>query len=179
MRRAVLYLVAVALLPPVQAISAQRLPIRPGQRINVRSSATRPDRIEGIYVGTIGDTLYAQTLGSGRSVAIPVASVTRIERWAGHRFRQSNIGRGALYGALVGGFVGFVGLSNQSGSIVQFSAGQSVGIAVLFAAIGAVPGAIAGALIKTDRCEEVPLDRMRVSFAPQRDGFALGLSVSF
>ena len=36
------------------------------------------------------------------------------------------------------------------------------------------------ASIKTDRWEEVPLDRLRVSFAPQRDArFALGFSVSF
>jgi len=42
-----------------------------------------------------------------------------------------------------------------------------------------VVGAITGAFIKTDRWEEVPLDRLQVSFAPQRDGFAVGLSVAF
>ena len=47
-------------------------------------------------------------------------------------------------------------------------------------ALGAGIGAIVGALIKTDRWEEVPLDRLRVSFVPQRGGrFALGLSVRF
>ena len=50
--------------------------------------------------------------------------------------------------------------------------------------MGTVAGLIAGAVIKTDcwtDCwEAVPLERLRVSLAPQRDGrFALGFSVSF
>jgi hypothetical protein len=37
-----------------------------------------------------------------------------------------------------------------------------------------------GGSIKTDRWREVPLDRLRVGFAPQRDGrFGLGASVRF
>jgi hypothetical protein len=37
-----------------------------------------------------------------------------------------------------------------------------------------------GALIKTDRWEEVPLDRLRVSFAPKRDGrFTVGFRIAF
>ncbi|MFC1639855.1 hypothetical protein ACFL3B_03715 [Gemmatimonadota bacterium] len=176
MRRVILCLFAIAQLAPVQTLSAQRPQIRPGQRISIRSSVTRPDRIEGIYVGTSGDTLYARTLGRGRSVAIPLESVTRIERWA----RQSNVVSGALYGALVGGGVGFVAVASLSGTIVEPSAGQSVGIAVLFVAIGAVPGAIAGALIKSgDRWEEIPLDRLRVSFVPQRDRVSFGLRIAF
>jgi hypothetical protein len=45
---------------------------------------------------------------------------------------------------------------------------------------GAAVGLVVGAFTKTDRWEEVPLDRLRVSIVPQRDGrFALGVSVSF
>jgi hypothetical protein len=41
-------------------------------------------------------------------------------------------------------------------------------------------GAGIGALIKTGGWQEVSLEHLRVSFAPQRDArFALGLSVSF
>ncbi len=41
-------------------------------------------------------------------------------------------------------------------------------------------GAMTGSFIKADRWEEVPLDQLRVSFAPERDGrFAFGLSVAF
>jgi hypothetical protein len=50
--------------------------------------------------------------------------------------------------------------------------------AVLGIGVGLI-GAGIGALLGGERWEEVPLDRLRVSFAPRRDGFALGLSVSF
>jgi len=33
--------------------------------------------------------------------------------------------------------------------------------------------------MKTDRWEEVPLDQLRVSFMPRRDGFVLGFTVAF
>jgi hypothetical protein len=37
-----------------------------------------------------------------------------------------------------------------------------------------------GTLLKTDRWEEVPLDRLRVSYDPHKHGrFALGLAYSF
>ncbi len=42
-----------------------------------------------------------------------------------------------------------------------------------------VVGAVVGGMIKTDRWEEVLLDRLRVSFVPKGDGFALGFSVAF
>ena len=50
----------------------------------------------------------------------------------------------------------------------------------LVGAAGGIVGVIIGYGIKTDRWEEVPLDQLRVSLAPQRDGgFALGFSVRF
>ncbi len=39
---------------------------------------------------------------------------------------------------------------------------------------------LGGYLIKTERWEEIPLERLRLGLAPQRDGgFALGFSVRF
>jgi len=35
---------------------------------------------------------------------------------------------------------------------------------------GALLGAVVDAMIRTDKCEEVPLDRFRVSVVPQRGG---------
>ena len=41
-------------------------------------------------------------------------------------------------------------------------------------------GELIGNSIKTDRWQAVPLDNVRVSFVPQRDGrFTLGMSVRF
>ena len=50
---------------------------------------------------------------------------------------------------------------------------------VAVGAVGAGIGAGIGALSKTDKWEEVPLDQLRVSIVPRRDGFALGFSVAF
>ena len=45
---------------------------------------------------------------------------------------------------------------------------------------GGVVGLLGGALIKSERWEEVPLDRLRVNLGPQRDGrWGLGASVRF
>ncbi len=45
---------------------------------------------------------------------------------------------------------------------------------------GLVTGAFIGLAIQTDRWQEVPLDRFRVSLGPQRDGgFGFGASVRF
>ena len=51
--------------------------------------------------------------------------------------------------------------------------------AVVMGGFGAGVGAITGAFIKTDRWKEVPLDRVRVSIAPKRDGVAFGVRVVF
>jgi hypothetical protein len=49
--------------------------------------------------------------------------------------------------------------------------------ALVFGAAGGLVGLGIGALFKTERWEEVPLDQLRVSVAPQPDG-RLGVSVS-
>ena len=52
--------------------------------------------------------------------------------------------------------------------------------AAIFGFGGVVFGALIGASSQTDRWEEVPLDRVRVSLGPQRDGrFGFGASVRF
>lgn len=51
---------------------------------------------------------------------------------------------------------------------------------VIFGAAGALLGALIGATMKTERWVSVPLDELRVSFGPQRDGrFGFGASVRF
>ena len=46
--------------------------------------------------------------------------------------------------------------------------------------LGAGVGAVIGWAIKTERWEEVPLDRLQLNMVPLRDGgFALGVSVTF
>ncbi len=86
---------------------------------------------------------------------------------------------GALVGTVGGGFV--------SNTLVQLnreaSVDELVGVTMVGVTLGCVLGTSVGTIIgshfRIDRWEEVPLDGLRVSFAPSRDRFAFGLSLSF
>ena len=45
--------------------------------------------------------------------------------------------------------------------------------------VGGMVGLLAGAFIPADQWERVPLERLRVSFAPMRDRVTVGVSVDF
>ncbi len=189
------FLVAALAVTPFTSITGQqRLPVVPGDRVRVYASQTADGQwgqFVGRIVGWVPDSVLLRT-DDDVNVVAPVASITRLEvSWG----RKSHVGRGAAFGALIGIPLGaVVGLSayeecvprgvGWSGVFSCFMApteGQTALIgAILGGAGGAILGAILGGTIKTEHWEEVPLDRLRVSFAPQRDGrFAFGLSVRF
>ena len=96
-----------------------------------------------------------------------------------------------MIGAGVGAFSGFlVGAAQaqdpppQCGIGQVFCPGPNWEKALIYGLVGIPLGAVAGALLgrifASDRWEQVPLDGLRVTFVPKRDGrFALGLSVAF
>ena len=92
-------------------------------------------------------------------------------------------GRPVIVGGLAGlGLGGLAGagiglLADEEGNDLRSEDAAALG-AGFFGIIGFFAGTIAGYI--TDRWEEVPLDRLRVSVAPRRDGrFGLALSVRF
>ncbi len=102
----------------------------------------------------------------------------------------SNARKGAGIGLLVGAATGAViGLASGddpscSGSgwfCWRFTAEEKAALgAVGLGGLGAVIGLIAGAASGSERWEKVPLDRVRVSVGPQRDGrLGFGASVRF
>ena len=112
------------------------------------------------------------------------ASVKRLEVVRG---RKSNAAMGAGIGLVVG-FVagavfGYASYEECEGWCMFAPAGPEETAmfgAALFGFGGIVVGALIGASSKTDRWQEVPLDRLRVSLGPQRDGrFDFGASVRF
>ena len=117
-----------------------------------------------------------------RPLVIPLASLTRLELYGGRGFSGWNVLRGAGIGVLVGGAVGAgIGYLTSSEGCGEFERSFCAGVgAAVLGGAGLVIGAGVGAAVKSDRWEEVPLDQLRVSFAPQRNGrFGLGLSVQF
>jgi hypothetical protein len=107
-----------------------------------------------------------------------------VERVDVSRARMIHLGRAVGFPVL-GFFVGGV-----TGGLIAYSTCapcdyELEGLAPAFGAgigatVGFVAGLVTGLAWRTDRWEEVPLDQLRVSFTPQRDGrFALGFSVRF
>ncbi|MFC1639849.1 hypothetical protein ACFL3B_03685 [Gemmatimonadota bacterium] len=182
MHRAVIFVTVAVLLAPFPSLSAQQPPpLEPGVRVRL----TAPDCGFNKHVGTL-EALREDTLvflGTSSQSSDPntclLASVRRFEVIQG---RKSNVGKGIGYGSLVGGVVGsIVGSIDQASCTGWIIDCDSLPLfwAITLAVPGVFVGGIVGAFIKTDRWEEVPLDRLRVSFAPRREGFALGLSLSF
>ncbi len=183
MRRATL-LIAVLALTPRSTVTAQLLvPLQPGDRVRITAPDVFPIVDPVTVVAVEADTLVVQH--DPRTWRVPRRAITRLEVSLG---RKSNAGRGAKIGALVLGIPGVItGLAISEICIVmctQLSSGERVQLAALLGAIGAGTGALIGAVIgsaiRPERWVDLPLDQLRVTFAPQRDGrFALGLSVGF
>ena len=177
MKRLSIIPLAVFAFTPLSGATAQeqRPAVEPGARVRVTAPSASPGRLEGTVVTLTGEDIVVDQRG-GDQVTIPLQSVTLLE-----------VSRGRKSKLLLGLGLGFVGGAGAGAAIIPERCGldfPEAGCRAVGATVGAVGGAlfgaIVGALIKTERWEEVPLDQLRVSFAPQRDGrFGVGVSVSF
>ena len=158
------------LLIPLASLEAQ---LQPGQRVRITAPHLGISKHSGTLVAVDGDTLTLDTL------QVALMNVTRLDVYMG---RKGHADTGTLVGALVVGVPLAILLAVACEDVSGFcnvAGGVAAGLLV-GGAVGALVGATVGALIKTDRWEEVPLDALRVSVAPQRDGrFGLGASVRF
>lgn len=188
--------IVLSLFSSLAHLTAQEPPaVRRGQRVRVThhceaaaDSVTAETRgrcggNEGTVVAVTPDTL-SLWLGdaAGTELALPIHSVNRLQVYWG---RRSNTGKGALVGLVVAGGLGVIGgwnmceISDQGCQGTGDHIGGSLGMGLGMGLLGAGCGAIVGMMFSGDRWEEVSLDRLRVSFAPQRDGVAVGMSVRF
>ena len=159
------------LLIPLASLKAQ---LQPGQRVRITAPHLGISKHSGTLLAVDGDTLTVDTL------QVALMNVTRLDVYMG---RKGHATTGALVGILVvgvplailaGAFCADAGDANCTAA-----GGAAAGFFVGGAA-GSLVGTLVGLLIRSDRWEEVPLDALRVSVAPQRDGrFGLGLSVRF
>jgi hypothetical protein len=202
-------LAAILAFVPLASATAQ-VPIRPGARVRVTGHFCQfysncaggyPQHRVGSFVAWKADTLVVQS--NGDTLSVPVDDlVTGLDVSRGwKRHTGEGFGYGLVLGLVAGGFVGALayepppppppppcdgdgwscafgsgfGLDIDLGWVPRMFIGAGIG-----AGIGAVAGALVGFAIKTEQWEEAPLDRIRVSFAPQRDGrWGLGASVRF
>ena len=170
---AVIFVVLACISGPSAAIAAQdTLTVTVGERVRVRtlSGATH----DGVVGAVSSSTLELRVAGEP-VVSLPLTSIEKLEAQRGQRRSR---GKGAVRGLLIG-----VGAGAALGALVGPGCCTTRGDHALVGAIGlGVLGLGIGVAIgrTTDRWEEVPLERLRVSLEAQRDGrFALGFSVRF
>jgi len=192
--RAAHVLALLACAPVAVATAQDSLDVRPGVRVRITVPEIGINKHVGVLGVVDGDALAIGTL------EVDVASVTRLEVSRGwKRHIGTGVGHGLVLGFISGGAVGVL---TYDGPPLVSSSSRSHGLccadlfrqpqvdlewvprmfigAAIGAGIGAVAGAVVGSAIKTEQWEEVPLDQLRVSVVPQRDGrFAFGLSVAF
>ena len=151
-------------------IAAQE-PLASGSRVRVTAPECALSGQTATFRALRADTLVLET------TKCPIASVTRLDVSIG---RKSNAVVGFLVGAGLG-LVGSLAVCNFTDTCQVFYDNDVRGDVVTVSGLmGGALGGFVGYLIKTDRWEEVPLERLRVSLNPQRDGgFALGFSVRF
>ena len=184
MRSAAIAIAALSasLFAPGSAVLAQGLP-QVGERVRVTS---------GVYhqlVSTV-QAITAESLvvrASGAEIYLAMAQVSLLET----RTQKSYGDVGKTVGAGVGAFVGWaVATAVVEGDCVttEILSGECIWEDLWVPLIGILTGALLlgatgeliGNSVKTDRWQAVPLDNVRVSLVPQRDGrFTLGMSVRF
>ena len=203
MRRTTI-LVAILAFVPLASATAQA---QPGERVRVTQHVLcnticvgRLRHYVGTFVAWKADTLVVQS--NGDTLSLPVNPWTRLDVSRGRK--SFGAGRGGIIGGVVGAAsAAIIGAASyeepeepqpcvprdfldcllrgpRGDRISRTAADAAVQWAVVGAVVGYAIGRLLGSAIKTERWEEVPLDRLRVNLGPQRDGrFGLGASVKF
>lgn len=159
--------------------------LAPGARVRV----TVPCPSAGGQLCTqVGNLLATGADGVRIALADSTASYGRAS------LRRLEVSRGVRSHRLIGAGIGFlVGAGatyvvlNSGGSTAScdrganqdaMSAGECLALTAAGGVAGAGLGVLVGSLIRSERWEEVPLDRLRLSFVPQR-GWRVAVSLSF
>ncbi len=152
------------------AIAAQES-LASGSRVRVTAPDCALRGQAATFRALRADTLVLET------TECPMASVTRLDVSRGQK-SHARLGAGIGFAAVALGTV--VLCSTDECNTIGSDKDETLAFALIFGALGGVAGGITGYFIKTDLWEEVPLERLRLSLAPQREGgFALGVSVRF
>jgi hypothetical protein len=169
------------------AAAAQTPSLEPGTRVRVTSDSL--GRVVGVVAPAGRDTIAVTTPDGGSRVAIPVASVERLDVSRG-RTAGAGAARGALIGAAVSG-----GLGVAATGLVYFyerrhdatrSCYEScyLGTAIVGVLSGVVllgstaTGALIGAAVGAEGWRRVPLAD-RVGVGPTPDGAGLAVRLAF
>ncbi len=175
-------LVTLLLITRVTGLAAQDTLVTPGARVRVSAPTVAERPLLGTVVALEVDTLIVDARGYAHPLALPLASLAWLEVSRGQKSRTL---KGAGIGFLVGGAAGLATAAIACAIAGDCYDDSLTGLVYAYfgglgAVVGALTGAIIGSTIDVDRWVDVPLERLRVSLGPQRDGrLGLGLSVRF
>ncbi len=172
-------LVSAALAAPLSGSAGQAIPpVAPGTRVRITAPSLGADKLIGTVVPSPADTLMVRPADRMTAVAIPLASMTRLEVRNG---QKSHLLLGAAIGFVAGATslgIGSAVVCNREDS--DCSKYHTVTFTVLGGLSGGAAGALMGSLIQTDRWDRVPLERLRVGLAPRRGGgIRIGMAIGF
>jgi hypothetical protein len=169
-----------SLILPFSTISAQRAPpIEVGALVRV----TAPDCVltneVAKFMSVHRDTLTVRT---DSVLTLSLATVRKLEVIKGRNNLPVYVGM--VTGALGGAVIGVLTASGEHQPREPLDFGIHLDdpevAAVVGALLGGFVGGVVGTFFRTERWEEVALDRVRVSLTPQWEGrFAVGMTLRF
>ena len=156
---------------PIAHLVAQQPALAPGARVRISAPEVSPgDRLIGSVIAVSADTILMRVeqpaTWASDTAAIPYGSITRLDVSRG---RKSAIVPGLLVGMGAGGIAG---AALGATDLTRCRNDRDIGVGGclifegLFVAGGGLVGAVLGAVIRRDRWEQVPPDRVRVGLAP-------------
>lgn len=180
-------LVLVILSSPGSALAAQEEAPRPGSRVRLTypcgpsgRGAAETCRVAGELVSLREDTITVATAETTTSVGrtaisrLEVSRGQRSHRWVGAG-AGFVVGAGATWLVLHSG--GSTALCDRSANQDAMAGGECAGLTVLGGLAGAGLGYLVGALIRAERWQDMPVDRLRLGVV-RRPGGAFGLAVT-
>ncbi len=161
----------------VPSLAQESLPVTPGARVRIMARSVSKHRLVGTAVTVSRDTIQFRAKKDAALLAIPIASLERLDVRTGSK---GNLANGALFGLVSGGAVGAIigfagGDDDESGLFTAQDKALILG--GVLGGIGLVFGTAIGASMESDIWESVPLERIRVGVLPRQDG-ALALTAS-
>ena len=180
MRRIPFLLTAILVCLASPAAAQDHVTYEPGLRVRVETRSMPGTRIVGTLRSWTGDSIVIESDADQAvgSVSLPLGDVTRVDFSMGTR---SQWGKGALYGLLGGTLIG-LGLGaagcEEGGFIMTRE--ECIGSASMgMAFVGALVGGTVGIFVRTERWEQLSLDRARISIVPAGRGVGVVASVAF
>jgi hypothetical protein len=172
MPRSALLVMMLAVVARSGAVAQVGGPVQPGQRVRVQSTVAHTPVLIGAVEAVGTDTLVvrrADGAGAGVATAMPLSSIARLQVSRG---RHSKWLTGLALGAGVGAASGAViGAATHKDNDILFSTGDNAVLgAIVFTPVGALTGMVIGLLVKTERWQTVPLDRVSPSMGRGPDG---------